>query len=320
MTWQQALQEAIRDPMQLCHHLAIDPAIVGLDRRPDFPCRVPLSFMRRMKAGDPSDPLLRQVLSVQDERTEVFGFQHDPLEEKASMPVPGLLHKYASRVLLVVAGSCAVNCRFCFRRHFPYADSIPARKAWSRWWTYIQSDPQINEVILSGGDPLMLDDASLVALCEAIRSISQIKRIRIHTRLPIVIPERLTDAFLKVCVDSNMVLVLHTNHANELDDMDLLDRLKRFRQHGVRVLNQAVLLKGVNDSVATQVALSEACDAVGILPYYLHQLDSVQGTAHFAVDDAVAQAIHQGMQARLPGFLVPRLAREEPGALSKSYI
>lgn len=320
MTWQQALQEAIRDPLQLCQQLSIDPDAVGLDPTPDFACRVPLSFVKRMKVGDPLDPLLRQVLSVQDEQVAVSGFQRDPLQEKDAMPVPGLLHKYASRVLLVVAGSCAVNCRFCFRRHFPYADSIPARKAWSQWWSYIQSRQEINEVILSGGDPLMLDDASITALCNAIQSIPQIKRIRIHTRLPVVIPERLTDAFLQVCIDSNMVLVLHANHANEFNDNDLLHRLDRFRRAGVRVLNQAVLLKGVNDRVEDQVALSEACDASGVLPYYLHQLDPVQGTAHFAVSDQVAVALHRAMQAQLPGFLVPRLVREEAGAQSKSYI
>ena len=311
MTWQEDLQQLVTDGRALCRQLQLDPKQLDIDPTTPFPVRVPQSFIDRMQVGDASDPLLRQVLAVNTEQQIMPGFHKDPLQEQASMPMPGLLHKYHGRVLLMVAGACAVHCRYCFRRHFPYQQAALAQRDWARWWRYIQDDTSIKEVILSGGDPLMLTDGVLAKCLQAISSISHVQRIRIHTRLPVVIPDRLTDQLLALCQQYQLLLVLHCNHANELKDDLLAQRLTEFRQRGVQVFNQSVLLAGINDTASAQVSLSKALWSLGVLPYYLHVLDPVAGAAHFATIDQRAVEIHAAMQRALPGYLVPKLVREQ---------
>jgi EF-P beta-lysylation protein EpmB len=320
--WQQALAQAITDPHELLALLQLDQRLAAQDpaaRR--FPLRVPRGFAARMQPGDPADPLLRQVLPLDAEGRLVPGFSADPLEELAAMPVPGLLHKYAGRVLLTLTGACGVHCRYCFRRHFPYADANPSANQWDAALDYIRVRPDIHEVLLSGGDPLSLSDRRLAALAQQLDAIPHLQRLRIHTRMPVVLPERVDDALLAWLAASRLtpVLVLHANHAHEIDDR-VVDALAALRRQRVQLLNQAVLLRGVNDSLEALVALSETLIAAGVLPYYLHLLDPVAGAAHFEVPEAEARALLRGLQERLPGYLVPRLAREEPAAGSKTWL
>jgi L-lysine 2,3-aminomutase len=322
INWQKELARAFTSPEQLLHYLQIDaaPWQSGFQARRLFPMRVPRPFADKMRPGDAQDPLLRQVLPLGEEFEQVPGFVADPLDEHDSA-LPGLLHKYESRVLLVVRGGCAVNCRYCFRRHFPYADNSPGRDGWREALDYIAAHPEINEVILSGGDPLMARDDHLDSLITGLEAISHLKRLRIHTRLPVVIPARLTEALQQRLGQSRLqaVMVLHINHANEIDD-ELTARLVPWRRAGITLLNQSVLLAGVNDNADALCQLSERLFEAGVLPYYLHQLDKVAGAAHFAVDDNEATALLAGMLARLPGFLVPRLVREIGGEYSKTPI
>lgn len=320
--WQKELARAFTSPEQLLHYLQIDaaPWQSGFRARRLFPMRVPRPFADKMRPGDARDPLLRQVLPLGEEFEQVPGFVTDPLDEHHSA-LPGLLHKYESRVLLVVRGGCAVNCRYCFRRHFPYADNSPGREGWHEALDYIAAHAEINEVILSGGDPLMARDEHLDRLITGLEAIPHLKRLRIHSRLPVVIPTRLTAALQQRLSDSRLqaVMVLHINHANEIDD-ELAARLAPWRQAGITLLNQSVLLAGVNDNTEALCQLSERLFEAGVLPYYLHQLDKVAGAAHFAVDDNEATALLAAMLARLPGFLVPRLVREIGGEHSKTPI
>ncbi|WP_375055846.1 EF-P beta-lysylation protein EpmB [Zobellella sp. DQSA1] len=322
INWQKELAQAFTSPEQLLDYLHIDPSPwqQGFQARRLFPMRVPRPFADKMRPGDPADPLLRQVLPLNEEFELVPGYVADPLQEHDSA-LPGLLHKYQSRVLLVLRGGCAINCRYCFRRHFPYADNAPGREGWQEALAYVAADPDINEVILSGGDPLMAKDEQLSALFDRLEAIPHLKRLRIHTRLPVVIPTRLTDALQQRLSRSRLqaVMVLHINHANELDTM-LSERLNQWRRAGITLLNQSVLLAGVNDDAARLCQLSERLFEAGVLPYYLHQLDQVQGAAHFAVSDEQARALLAQLLIRLPGFLVPRLVREIGGELSKTPI
>lgn len=284
-----------------------------------FPLRVPRPFAALMEKGNPDDPLLRQVFTDQKEFVSHEGFSTDPLDEAAYTPMPGLLHKYASRVLVIFRGGCAVNCRYCFRRHFPYDEHHLTKAALADMVAYVRANPAIHEVILSGGDPLMASDRHLTEALQAFAAIPHIRRLRIHSRLPVVIPQRITPEFIALCSELPVpvILVLHMNHANEASAA-LNTRLSALRRAGVQLLNQSVLLKGINDSLAEQIALQEATFRIGVLPYYLHQLDPVQGAAHFAVDDQSAVALHQQMLKELPGFLVPKLVRELPGEASKT--
>ncbi|WP_210433668.1 EF-P beta-lysylation protein EpmB [Zobellella endophytica] len=320
INWQKELARAFTAPDALLDYLGIDPEPwrPGFGARRLFPMRVPRPFADKMRPGDIHDPLLRQVLPLGEEFAEVPGFVTDPLDEHDSA-LPGLLHKYRSRVLLVLRGGCAVNCRYCFRRHFPYADNSPGREGWREALDYIAAHPEINEVILSGGDPLMAKDEQLATLFDALEAIPHLRRLRIHSRLPVVIPARLTAALRARLARSRLqaVLVLHVNHAHEVDDI-LADALQDWRRAGITLLNQSVLLAGVNDDADRLCRLSERLFEAGVLPYYLHQLDQVQGAAHFAVDDARATALMAQLLARLPGFLVPRLVREIGGELSKT--
>ncbi|EME3971237.1 EF-P beta-lysylation protein EpmB [Vibrio fluvialis] len=318
--WIQQLANGISDPAQLLQQLGIDPQPWqnGFDARKLFAQRVPQSFVDRMEKGNPYDPLLRQVLPLSEEFEVHSGYSEDPLEEQNNT-VPGLLHKYRNRALMIVKGGCAINCRYCFRRHFPYADNKGSKAVWQQSLDYLASQPELNEVILSGGDPLMAKDQELSWLIERIGAISHIKRLRIHSRLPVVIPARVTDELVELLANTRLqvVLVTHINHANEIN-LELKQQMARLRAVNVTLLNQGVMLKGVNDSVAAQVALSETLFDAGILPYYMHVLDKVQGAAHFYISDADAKAIMSGLLERVSGYLVPTLTREIGGRKSKT--
>lgn len=318
--WQAELRQAVSNTEELLTMLDLSPQQLHLSEKgqQDFPLRVPRGYISRMRKGDPEDPLLRQVLPIVNEDDSVPGFSHDPVGDLSTQTVPGVLHKYHGRALLVTTGACAVHCRYCFRRHFPYAASNAATGHWQLALAYIQKDQSIKEVILSGGDPLSLSDARLEYLAAKIAQIPHVIRMRIHTRLPIVVPERVDKTLLDWLCGTRLqpIVVLHANHANEIDE-SVSRATARFRERGVTLLNQSVLLRGVNDSVQALVDLSESLFFNGVLPYYLHLLDPVQGAAHFDVDRQRALYLVDGVRARLPGYLVPRLVREQPGAPHK---
>ncbi len=318
--WQQAWREALRDPAELLEQLQLDPAALGVspEALAQFPLRVPRSFVSRMHVGDPADPLLRQVLPIDSEMQVVPGFSFDAVGDAAARKATGVIQKYRGRALLVTTGSCAIHCRYCFRRHFDYAGENAARDNWGEAVQAIAADPQIDEVILSGGDPLSLATPKLVELTRALARIPHLKRLRIHSRLPVVLPERVDDELVQwLCsLPWPVAFVIHANHANEFD-AEVDTALARLRGSGAQLLNQAVLLRGVNDNADALAALSERSFAAGVLPYYLHQLDRVQGVAHFEVSDEQALALHAALMARLSGYLVPRLVRETAGDSSK---
>ena len=319
--WKADWRAAFTKVSELLDFLAINPDdALGAEANAQFPLRVPRSFAQRMRPGDLNDPLLRQVLSRQIEQEITAGFSSDPVGDLAQLAVPGLIHKYAGRALLITTGSCAVHCRYCFRREFPYATESLTPAALNAALHYLRGDPSITELILSGGDPFALDTTKLQKLSNAFAELPQLRRLRIHTRTPIVLPSRVDTslcAWLRA-LPWPCALVLHVNHAQELAAADVGSALAQLKATGVCLLNQAVLLKAVNDSVAAQVALSEALYAHGVLPYYLNQLDQVQGAAHFAVDDALAIALHAQLRAQLPGYLVPKLVRDVRGGLAKT--
>lgn len=291
----------------------MSPNLLGAAERSAklFPLRVPRGFVSRMQKGNPDDPLLRQILPMGDEIIANPEFTLDPLDEKSFNPIPGLLHKYQGRVLLTLAGACAVNCRYCFRRHFPYQENTP-RKEWKSILDYIAADTTIYEVILSGGDPLLAKDDYLSKCIHDLASISHLSILRLHSRLPIVLPQRITPELLAVLTATSLstVMVVHCNHANELDDA-VATAIEQLRRKKIMVLNQSVLLKGINDSVEALVTLSQQLFKFGILPYYLHLLDKVQGAAHFEVNESRAKVLIEGMRERLAGYLVPRLVKEQ---------
>jgi EF-P beta-lysylation protein EpmB len=319
--WRHELANAIRDPAELLSILGLSADLLPDAQRAAaaFPLLAPRGFVARMRVGDVRDPLLRQVLPLGEECHDVPGFSADPLAETACGPVPGVLHKYHGRALLVTTGACAVHCRYCFRRHFAYENLPRGRRWWDEAVAYLRADSTISEVLLSGGDPLTLPDAQLAQLAEELATISHLHRLRIHTRLPVVLPARIDDALLTWLGSSRLssVVVIHANHPAELSD-EVLAACRRLRDAGATVLNQSVLLDGVNDAVEVLVALSQRLFQGGVLPYYLHVLDHVAGAAHFLVDDSRARDLHAGVMARLPGYLVPRLVREEPGQAGKT--
>lgn len=323
-SWRQALAAAVRDPARLLAAVDLPAELLPAARRAaaSFPLLVPWSYVARMRRGDPADPLLRQVLPLDAELApQPSGYGTDPLQEEDCQPVPGLLHKYADRVLLVGTGACAVHCRYCFRRHFPYQATQRRGPWWAPAVEYVRARQQVHEVIVSGGDPWTLSDAVLAAQARAFAGIGHVQRLRWHTRLPVVLPARVDAALCTWLAQLPVTrcVVLHANHANELDDA-VAAACARLGAAGCRLLNQAVLLRGVNDSVAAQAALAERAVAIGVQPYYLHQLDPVAGAAHFAVPDAQAVALMQALHARLGGWLLPRLVREEPGRPGKTPI
>lgn len=319
--WRRELAEAIRDPAELLRLLELPADLLPASRQAaaQFPLLAPRGFVARMRVGDVHDPLLRQVLPLGEETLLTPGFSTDPLAETACGPRPGVLHKYHGRALLVTTGACAVHCRYCFRRHFAYDELPRGRQWWSDAVAYVRADASLKEVLLSGGDPLTLPDAQLAALSAELATIPHLKRLRIHTRLPVVLPSRIDDGLLAWLSGTRLspVVVIHANHPAEFSP-DVVMACRRLRDVGVTVLNQSVLLKGVNDAVEVLAALSEALFGAGVLPYYLHVLDHVAGAGHFLVDDQRARELHTGVAARLPGYLVPRLVREEPGQAGKT--
>jgi EF-P beta-lysylation protein EpmB len=287
----------------------------------NFPLRVPIGFADCMEKGNPNDPLLRQVLPINEELVTYPGFNNDPVGDLASAPLTGVLHKYHGRVLLINTGSCAINCRYCFRRNFPYADLQLSKQAEIEAIGYIQDHTDITEVILSGGDPLLLSDERLGKLLLQLNAIEHIKRIRIHSRLPIVLPARISSAFIDTLKLSTktMVLVVHCNHANEIS-AEVISAFLSLREHGITVFNQSVLLQGVNDNVSVLCALSEKLFSHGVIPYYLHLLDKATGTGHFEVSESAAITLIAQVQALLPGYLVPKLVKELAGGVSKQAL
>ena len=321
-SWQKDLRQVITDPKKLLTLLDIntDDYLQHFKARQLFPVRVPLPFIKRMKNGDFNDPLLKQVMPLSSEFIVTDGFTTDPLQEHDTV-AEGLLHKYKNRVLMIVKSGCAINCRYCFRRHFPYQENSPNKQRWQQALDYITVHTEISEVIFSGGDPLMASDEYLAWLVKQIETISHIKRLRIHTRLPVVIPNRITPDLVNLLSQSRLksTMVLHINHGNEID-ADLGKALEFLRDARIPIFNQSVLLKGINDNAETLIELSEKMLDNGIIPYYLHLFDSVQGAAHFDVTEEEAICIVNKMLATLPGFLMPKLVREIAGESSKTPI
>jgi EF-P beta-lysylation protein EpmB len=319
--WRLALTNAFTELAPLLAFLELDNSQLdpGLPLATGFSMRVPRGFAAQMRKGDPKDPLLLQVLPTAEELRKQPGFNANPVGDLQAQASPGILHKYDGRALLIATGACAVHCRYCFRRHYPYAEGSAAPRRWDNIMHYLREDRSIREVILSGGDPLMLSDARLNEWFRQLDTIDHLQRVRLHTRLPIVLPERVTPALLEQLQQSRLkpVIVVHSNHPNELSE-PVVDAIRRLKQTGVLLLNQSVLLKHVNDSLEILTSLSERLFAAGILPYYLHLLDRVQGAAHFEVDEASARALQQGLLASLPGYLVPKLVREIAGEASKT--
>ena len=321
--WQQALASAIRDPDELLRVLNLDPALLPTARAAaaQFPLRAPRGFVARMRSGDPDDALLRQVLPLAAELEPAPGFVADPLGEQALQAAPGVLHKYPGRALLIVTGACAVHCRYCFRREFPYAENHAGIDEWRPALAYLAGDPSLREVILSGGDPLALANQRLGELLAALDRLPHLERLRIHSRMPIVLPERIDDELLETLTRTRLrrVVVIHANHPHEIDKA-VGAALERLASVGATLLNQTVLLRGVNDAPGILAELSETLFAARVLPYYLHLLDPVCGTAHFEVKENVALSIMKVLRQRLPGYLVPRLVREQPGQLAKTPV
>jgi len=321
-SWQKDLREVITEPEQLLSLLDIATAdyLQHFKARSLFPVRVPLSFIKRMKKGDINDPLLKQVMPLSKEFVVTDGYSADPLQEHDTV-AEGLLHKYKHRVLMIVKAGCAINCRYCFRRHFPYQDNSPNKKRWQSALDYIAAHDEISEVIFSGGDPLMASDDHLAWLIEQIEQIPHVTRLRIHSRLPVVIPHRITKSLVSLLQDSRLkaTMVLHINHPNEINP-ELVAALEPLRAARIPLFNQSVLLRGVNDDAQVLSKLSEDLFDGGIQPYYLHLFDAVQGAAHFDVREEDAVAIVKAMLASLPGFLMPKLVREIAGQANKTPI
>jgi EF-P beta-lysylation protein EpmB len=322
-SWQQQLAAAFNKIEDLCGYLKLSPddLPISIAAIEDFPLRVPLSFAASMEKGNPHDPLLRQVLPVNEELLVYPGFSSDPVGDIQAAAQTGVLHKYHGRVLFINTGSCAINCRYCFRRNFPYSDLQLTKQKETAAIQYILEDSSISEVILSGGDPLLLNDARLTHLIQQLSAIKHLKRIRIHSRLPVVLPARITDELINTLVSSpvQIVAVIHCNHANEINERVIL-ACKSLKENGVIIFNQSVLLKGVNDNAAVLCDLSEKLFIHGIIPYYLHLLDKASGTGHFNVTETEALMLIKQVQDTLPGYLVPKLVKEQRGAASKQYI
>jgi EF-P beta-lysylation protein EpmB len=321
--WKRALAEAVRDPDELLALLrlpeSLRPGTRAAARR--FPLVVPRGFVARMRPEDPRDPLLRQVLPIAEEEERTEGTTKDPVGDGEATVAPGLIKKYAGRALLVATGSCAIHCRYCFRRHFPYDEVPRGLPAWEPALRALRADGSIREAILSGGDPLLLADEPLGRLVRALEAIPHLERLRLHTRLPVVIPERVTDGLIALLREGRLtpIVVVHANHPAELEG-GCPGALARLVEAGIPVLNQAVLLRGVNDGVDALARLCERLVSLRVIPYYLHQLDPVEGAAHFAVEEERGLRIVAELERRLPGYAVPRYVREVPGAPSKTRL
>lgn len=323
LSWQEELKQLITEPETLFELLDLPLHLLAEAKRAAqlFPLRTTGSFISRIEHGKVDDPLLKQILPLGAEFTEAEGYSTDPLEEAEANPIKGLIHKYHGRVLLISTTSCAINCRYCFRRSFDYRSNRMSKADWQNIFSYLRNDTQINEVIFSGGDPLLQTDTHYAWVIQELEKIPHIKRLRVHSRLPIVLPSRVTPALIKAFEQSRFqsIWVVHCNHAKEID-AQVSEAFKSISQSSITLLNQAVLLKGINDDVHTQVALSEALFAHRVMPYYLHLLDKVSGASHFDIPETQAKQLHQDMAARLPGYLLPKLVKEEAGKLAKSLI
>ncbi|CUU51983.1 putative lysine 2,3-aminomutase [Actinobacillus pleuropneumoniae] len=310
--WLIELAQAFNDPAALLEYLELNPQAfeTAITARKLFALRVPRAFAAKMQKGDKNDPLFLQAMSAAAEFLQAEGFVKDPLEEQHS-PAPNILHKYHNRLLFMIKNSCAINCRYCFRRHFPYDDVKSGKAVWQQGLDYIAAHTELEEVIFSGGDPLMAKDGELDWLISALEQIPHIKTLRIHTRLPVVIPSRITEQLCDRLSKSRLkvVMVTHINHPNEVDEV-LADKLNQLRQSKVVLLNQSVLLKGVNDNAQILKALSNKLFESGVLPYYLHLLDKVESASHFFIEDRQAAEIYKELQRITSGYLVPKLARE----------
>lgn len=318
--WQKSLSNAIRDPKVLLQRLGLPlQAPFSPQALQDFKLLVPESYVQRMQVGRWDDPLLRQVLPIDAEMEPVDGFILDPVHDTEFALADGVLKKYQGRALLVTTGACGIHCRYCFRRHFDYTDANPAQNQWQDTIKLARERTDLKEVILSGGDPLSLSDKRLLQLLHELEAIPHIQRIRFHTRMPIVLPERATPELLDWMSQSQkkVIMVVHANHAQELNAQDVQSAFADMAATGATLLNQAVLLRGVNNSVEALVDLSEALFANHTLPYYLHVLDRVQGAAHFEVPEKEALELMEQVRASLSGYLVPTLVREIAGELSK---
>ncbi|MGE0605489.1 MAG: EF-P beta-lysylation protein EpmB [Pirellulales bacterium] len=322
-TWQRAMKEAVRDPAELCRLLDLPSALAAQATQADrlFSLFVPRPFLARMKRGDPHDPLLRQVWPDLAETLPVPGFSTDPVDDQSATLTPGLLQKYTGRVLTVTTGACAIHCRYCFRRHFPYGEAPKSLADWQPALDAVAADPTVDEVILSGGDPLTLTDARLAEFADRIAAIPHVRRLRVHTRMPIVIPQRVCDELLAWLRGTRLtpIMVVHANHPDELDDATG-QALRWLVDAGVPTLNQAVLLRGVNDDADTLAELCRRLVDLRVLPYYLHQLDRVAGAAHFAVPEAAGLRMMEQLHALLPGYALPRYVREIAGAVGKEMV
>ncbi|QBR85222.1 EF-P beta-lysylation protein EpmB [Legionella israelensis] len=320
-SWQKVLAQGFSCAAELLSFLKLPAEYGSSFAETSFKTRVPRSFAERMQKGDPFDPLLRQVLAVSKEEEDIHGYSHDPLQERESNPVKGLIHKYHGRVLLTLTGSCAVNCRYCFRRHFPYQENNPGRRGWQAAMSYIAANKSIHEVILSGGDPLLASDEVIGELLNQLNEIQHLQILRLHTRIPVVLPERLDSELPRLLQVSPLqkVMVIHSNHPQELDP-SVAKACQQLKQAGCQLLNQSVLLAGVNDKAQTLADLSQRLFQLGVMPYYLHLLDKVRGAAHFDLPLSQALAIYRELQTLVPGYLLPRLAREEPGLKNKTLL
>lgn len=313
--WRESLRQAFRQPGDLLEFLALPGDESSGPPAARFPLLVPREFVRRMQSGNRRDPLLLQVLPERSEQEEVPGFVSDPVGDRDSRQSHGLLHKYAGRVLLITTGACAVHCRYCFRQEFPYATEHAGSDRWQAAVEYVRNRPDVHEVILSGGDPLMLPTARLVELTDQLAGIKHVRRLRLHTRLPVVLPARVNDTLCRwiSSLPWPVVIVIHANHANEFDD-EVDAAMAKLRHAGAWLFNQTVLLSGINDTANTLIELMERSFCAHVVPYYLHLLDRVSGTARFDCDRQHALALHEAMRVQLPGYLVPRLVREKAGA------
>jgi len=317
--WRSVLAEGVTDPVELCRLVDLPPPDGALQHgEDDFPLLVPRPYVARIRPGDPQDPLLLQVLPQRRESNKAADFTTDPVGEGGSTSTCGLLQKYRGRALIVASSVCAVHCRFCFRRHFQYPELPTPPNRWQPVLERVAGDPSIHEVILSGGDPLVLDDDSLADLAERVAEIGHVRRLRLHTRVPIVIPQRVTDELLSWLRATRLapVVVVHVNHPTEIDS-PVAAALGRLVDAGVPVLSQSVLLCGINDRLGVLAELFERLVDLRVMPYYLHQLDRVAGAAHFEVPESTGARLVQELRARLPGYAVPRYVRETPGEANK---
>ncbi|WP_239986702.1 EF-P beta-lysylation protein EpmB [Fastidiosibacter lacustris] len=320
-SWKKSLQQGFSNWLELAQFLQLNPDEYSVVSIKHFPMRVPLSFAQKMEKGNINDPLLRQVLPISEELQTADGYVLDPLNEMAFNPIKGLLHKYHNRALLMLHPACAIHCRYCFRREFDYKAQTQAKESWQYVFEYLKTHSELDEVIFSGGDPLMHNDETLDWFIQHLEEISHIKRLRIHTRIPVVLPDRITEGLVKVFNKTRLqkIMVIHANHPNEIAQ-DVTIGLKKLQQIGFTLLNQSTLLKGVNDHPETLKALSEALFEAGVIPYYLHLLDKVKGAIHFDIEENKAKEIHAQLKSITSGFLVPKLVREIAHQRSKTWI